>query len=150
LHQKGKGDLNKQLETKDEELEELKKQFIVDSKKFEFNKMKDYLTVLTKYCKISPEGKVFIEVKKLSKIDTITLVILARYIGNKVNKSIPAIISPDELSEMTGIVKNSITGHVTTLGQRGLIVKPKDGIYQFNHSKIDEFLLKLNTKINKG
>ena len=42
----------------DQELEKLKAQFIVNGKKFENERLKDYLKIIVKHCRISPEGDI--------------------------------------------------------------------------------------------
>ena len=129
-----------------EELETLKQQFIVDSFVYNTTKTKQYIMQILKHCKITSEGRVIIENKNLQKIDTIALIILARYLANKLEGNISESITLKELYKMTKLSESSIRGHVSTLFDRNFIIKPNDGVYQFNPSKIEEFLDKINSE----
>lgn len=124
-------------------LETLKQQFIIDSFVYDANKTKKYIMQILKHCKITSEGRVIVENKKLNKIDTIALMILARYLANKLEANISESITLNELYKMTQLSEPSVRGHISTLFDRNFIVKPSDGIYQFNPGKIDEFLEKI-------
>ena len=135
----------KDYEKNMDELESLKQQFIVDSFVYNTNKTKKYVTQVLKHCKITSEGRVIIENKNLQKIDTIALIILARYLANKLEDKISESITLKEVYKMTKLSESSVRGHISTLFDRNIIVKPSDGIYQFNPSKIDDFLERINT-----
>lgn len=136
----GKGDTMSQSEEIDEELEELKKKFIIDSGDFDSEEIKKYLTIILKFCKITSDGGVILIKTKLTNKEKIGIIILARYLGNKLNETIAEAISWIEVSKYSNIEKKSVSARASDLQNEGFISKESEGIYKFNSIMIGEFL----------
>lgn len=128
-----------------DELEDLRQQFFVDTDNFEERNLKNNLERLMKFSKMTSKGEIIFEKTKLSDIDTIALIILTYYLGNKLDIDIVETLNSEKISEITKIEKGIVRAQISRLVKRRLIIKPSEGIYRFNPREIDEFLTKLES-----
>ena len=75
------------------DIEELKKEFIVDEGTYEAGRLKEDLTRLLKFCRITSKGSVMITEARLTDKKRVGLVIVARYIGSHLDKKIAEEVS---------------------------------------------------------
>ena len=127
------------------EFEDLKKKFFVDVESFEAFNLRGYLERLMEFSKMTPNGDIIFERTDLNDNDTIALIVLTYYLGNKLNPDIPEELHYTKIVEITKIEKQTVKAQFSNLFKKRLVIKPFPGIYRFNPRKIDEFLKKLET-----
>ena len=124
----------------DDELEALKNKFIIGEGEYDTNKLKEHINALLSYTKLIEDGRVIFQRNDLDTKDKIGLVLLSRFIGNKLNEKFESILSVDKISSYTKIEKGSIYARAKELKDEGYISIPERGKYQFNSYMIDQYL----------
>ncbi len=121
------------------EWEDLKKKFIVDET-YERERLKNDVERLLRHCRITGQGRVIITSGKLTAKEKIGLVISARFIANKLQKSIPESVTAEELSKYTYIQKPGVSRRTAELVNEAFVFRPEPATYRANPARIDEFL----------
>ena len=121
------------------EWEDLKKKFIVDET-YERERLKNDVERLLRHCRITRQGRVIITSGKLTAKEKIGLVISARFIANKLQKSIPENVTAEELSKYTYIPKPGVSRRTAELVNEAFVFRPEPATYRANPARIDEFL----------
>jgi len=121
------------------EWEELKKKFIVNET-YETERLKNDVERLLRHCRITRQGRVIITAGKLTTKQKIGLVISARFIANKLQKSIPENVTAEEISKYTYIQKPGVSRKTTELVNEAFVFRPEPATYRANPARIDEFL----------
>jgi hypothetical protein len=124
--------------TKD--MDELKKKFIVDESTYETEQMKGDLERLLQFCKITSKGNVLITDARLTDKKKVGLVIVARYIGNKLDKKIPEVVTSDEIVTFTKIDKLGVNARAKEIVDVGFASREEKGKYRANPGRISDFL----------
>lgn len=127
-------------------LESLRGKFIVDEDSYEAERLKDDVEKLLKYCKISKQGRVLITGKDLTDKKKAGLIIFARYVGNKLEKSVPETVTADDIARDARIEKASVNARGKELVDDGFVSRPETGTYKANPGRIQEFLDGLESK----
>ena len=135
-----KSNNNNELELNiDPELEELRKQFIVDENEVTKENIKKHVKKILEFCRITSDGKVILNKIKITQKNKIGIVVMARYLGNKINGRILDTITPAELAEITNIARNNVRSLVGTLIEEGFVSRSEEGVYRFNPTQIEFF-----------
>ncbi len=121
------------------EWEELKKKFIVNET-YETDRLKNDVERLLRHGRITRQGRVIITAGKLTTKQKIGLVISARFIANKLQKSIPENVTAEEISKYTYIQKPGVSRRTTELVNEAFVFRPEPATYRANPARIDEFL----------
>ena len=121
------------------EWEDLKKKFIVDET-YERERLKNDVERLLRHCRITGQGRVIITSGKLTAKEKIGLVISARFIANKLQKSIPENVTAEEISKYTYIQKPAVSRRTAELVNEAFVFRPEPATYRANAARIDEFL----------
>ncbi len=134
-----------------DEFEEQRRLFIVDEETYDKERVKTAIDKLARFAKISNSGRVYIDrslEKGLTLKNKIVLVIVARYLGNKLNQDISSEITAKDISTYISADLPTVHARGKELADDGYVSKPTDGTYVMNPGKIDEFLdsLKLPEK----
>jgi len=124
----------------EEELEELKKRFII-SEDEERAMLKDILTRIMSYAKVFKNGYVHIEKRNLSKRLKILLAVMARYVAGLLDESISKEISLDEIVAITGASKKEASARLSEFIKEGLITRTEKGKYRATSLHAAEELL---------
>ena len=95
-------------EDEDSELDELKKQFIVDGNEITKENLKKHIKTILEYCRITSEGTVILSKVKLTQKNKLGIAIMARYLGSKMDENINETVTPAELVEITNIARNNV------------------------------------------
>ncbi len=127
-------------------LDSLRGKFIVDEDSYEAERLKDDVEKLLKYCKISKQGRVLINAKNLTDKKKVGLIIFARYIGNKLEKSVSETTTVEEIVHDAGMEKASVNARGKDLVDEGFVSRPETGTYKANPGRIQEFLDSLESK----
>ena len=122
------------------DVEELKKKFIVDEGTYESERMKDDVDRLLKFCRVTSKGSVLITDARLTDKKKVALVIVARYIGNKLDKKIPEVVNGEEIAVYTKIDQLGVNARVKEVIDEGFASREGKGQYKTNPGRITDFL----------
>ena len=122
------------------DIEELKKEFIVDEGTYEAGRLKEDLTRLLKFCRITSKGSVMITEARLTDKKRVGLVIVARYIGSHLDKKIAEVVSGEEIANYTKIDKEGVNARVKEVVDEGYATREAKGRYKANPGRIADFL----------
>ena len=122
------------------DMDELKKRFIVDETAYETEQMKGDLERVLQFCKITSKGNVLITDARLTDKKKVGLVIVARYIGNHLDKRIPEIVRADEIATFTKIDKLGVNARAKEIVDEGFASREEKGKYKANPGRISDFL----------
>ena len=133
------------------DLEDLEREFIV-SEQYE----QDYLkSIMTRFIglgiRVTQNGRVIAKLSGLSQRERIFLVVAARYVGNRLQDSIPAEVSLAEVVEMAGIPRRkAATSRMSELSKEGFVESSRKGRYKASSlPMIEEFLKNIESKLSK-
>ncbi len=131
-----------------ENLEELKNKWIIDEKAFDEKKIAQYVKRLMKYCKITKTGEIDLTElgEKFSLKDKIKLTLVARFIANKLDKSINPSLSAQELSYFFMVDKMQVSARLKEIKDEKLSIREKKGTYRVIPTKIEKILKELESK----
>lgn len=124
-------------------LEELRKRFIVDESEYDKQFLERHLEMTLNYAVITSDGKVIIKSEDIIEKDKVGLIILTRFLGNKLNNEIKETITNNEISEYSRIDEKNVNAYLTKLTKSRDVLRVSKGIYKMNPSKINEFLSSL-------
>jgi len=129
------------------EIEDLKKKFIVNKKEYEKEKLPSLVEKALKYCKVDETGLITIENPNLKNTDKIKIVLIARFLANKLDQKIPSNVNVDELSASTGISdKNIIYARISELIKQKICFKNKNKSYELHPYQASILLDKVDKK----
>jgi hypothetical protein len=127
-------------------MEELKKKFIVEEK-LEEKKISEYVERVLPFCKISQTGEVIVERKDISSKEKVALALVARFLGNYLQKEVLAEVSVKDLSSFLDIPENQVVARLKELKDKDKIaILVKKGVYKANPLQIGRFLEDLENK----
>lgn len=135
------------------ELENLKKKFLVNKGEYEKEKLPTLIEKALAYCKVDNEsGTVTIENSKLKNADKIKLVLVARFLANKLDAKISASVNANELTVSTGVTdKDVVYARMSELIKQRVCFKKNDGyeLYPYQASLVlDKLSLRYNEDQN--
>lgn len=128
-----------------ENLEELKKKFIVDKEHYEEEQLGKHVDKISKYCKTDSEGNVHIEVQNLTNKEKIKLVLVARFIANKLKSDITPEVNIKTVSDSVHKNEHQVRARLSEIVREGFIRQKKRGVYIVMPHRIDEFLDQMDT-----
>jgi hypothetical protein len=129
-----------------ESMDELRRRFVIDESSYENKQMKDDLERIAKLCKVTSKGKVLIIDAQLNDKKKVGLVVIARYVGSRLEKGVPEIVSIDEIVTFTKIGKEVVSARASELGKEGFISREGKGKYKANPGRISDFLDDIEAK----
>ncbi|MCZ6647905.1 MAG: hypothetical protein O7B30_01485 [Thaumarchaeota archaeon] len=118
---------------------DLKSRFIVDENLYNAERLTSDVEKLLQYCKLTTKGRVIITAKGLTDKTRIAIIVFARYLAHKLDKSIPDLVSTEEMAALGEIQKSSVRGRTTDLVDGGLIVRVEQGQFRAVAASIDDF-----------
>jgi len=126
-----------------DKIEELRKRFFVGETEYNQQLLEKHLEKILEYAVITSDGKVLLKNKDIIDKDKVGVIILARYIGNKLDDSVDEIVTINEISEYSKIDRQVVRARLSTLVEERIILRDDRGKYIMNPINIDKFLLKL-------
>ncbi len=126
-------------------MEELKKKFIVEEK-LDDKRVASYIERILPFCKISRDGLIIMEAKKLTTLQQVKLALIARYLANYLEASIPSEASNSELSNSLNIPEDQIAARLKELRESKFAVSTKKGVHQANPLQIEKFIGEIETQ----
>ena len=129
-----------------DDIKELRKRFIIDDAEYDTERIKEDIDRLIPYCKVSGAGRVLIRAKGITEKKKVGLVLVARYVGHRLDGKIGESVNLDEVSEFTGIKRDNVMAYLSELVREGSCTREKAALYRANPGQISEFLDGLEQK----
>jgi len=126
-------------------IEELKKQFIVDEDVLKV-RLEPIVTKALSHCRIDKIGQVLITNSKLSGKQKVWLTLAARAIGAQMDASISAEVTVAELEKFTGLPANQVRARGKDAIEDRFAESPRAGVYKAMPHKIEGFLETISVK----
>lgn len=121
------------------DIEELKKQFIVDDEDVLKSRLEPIISKALAHCQMDRKGQVRISTK-LSGKEQVKLVLAARAIASQIDESILGEVSVDEISRFTGLPSNQVRARVKDAVEDRFAQCSKAGVYRALPHKVERFL----------
>jgi hypothetical protein len=121
------------------ELEQLKKQFLVDEEALTA-KLEPILAEALKYCVCDKKGHVLILTRGLSGRNQTMMVLAARAIASQLDSKISPQVSVEEIVAFTGLPRNQVRARGKELLESRFAVSPARGVYQAVFHRVEAFL----------
>ena len=121
------------------DIEELKKQFIVDENVLK-SRLEPVVTKALAHCRIDKDGRVEIRNAGLSGKDQVKLALAARVIGAEMDPAISADVSVAEITRFTGLPANQVRARGKDAIEDKFAQSPRSGMYRALPHKIEAFL----------
>ena len=132
------------------DLENLKKKFLVNKKEYEKEKLPILIEKALRYCKVDENGLVAIENSKFKNSDKIKIILIARFLANKLDQKILANINIDEISSSSGIInKNILYARISELIKQKICFK-KNNKYEIYPYQVNLLLDKIDLKYEEN
>lgn len=129
-------------------LEDLKKRFIVDKSKYEEEKLPFFIEKVLIFCKVDSEGVVYLERQNLPLRDKILISLIGRFLASKLDNSIKAELTGDEIATILGEDKAVIFARLNDLLNSKIISRLEKGTYSIIPLYTERILLELESKYN--
>jgi hypothetical protein len=120
-------------------MEDIKKKFIVDEN-LEQKKIESYVNRLLPFCKITTKGAIQVEDKVSTALKRVKIALVGRFLANKLEPSIAAEMTAEELATCLSIPKDQIYARVKDLRKSNFLTKPDKNKYRVNPLVIGKFL----------
>ena len=128
-------------------MEDLKNLFIVDEQSYEKEKIPQQIKKVLRYCKVSKNGKVLLEKNKFSIRENLKIILVARFLANKLDGEISQEVSIDEIVASMGTNnKESLVTRMKEVVDENVAKRVSAGTYVIIPFYIDPFLDKLEKK----
>jgi hypothetical protein len=124
-------------------IEELKKQFIVDEDVLKA-RLEPIVAKALAHCRLDKNGQVLITDPGLSGKEQVKLALAARAIGSQMDSGISADVSVAEISKFTGLPGNQVRARGKDAIEDRFAQSPKTGVYRALPHKVEAFLDSLN------
>lgn len=134
-----------------ENLDEIKNAFIVDQDVYSKEKLPGLVKRTLVFCKVDKTGRVLFEsiANKLTNADKMRLVLLCRFLANKLNKNINASVAAKEISDFSGISKDVVFARAKELIDQNDAKSEGSGKYVLLSHRVDQILDGLEKKMSK-
>jgi hypothetical protein len=127
-------------------MEEIKKAFIVDEKEFDNTKSEDLVRQIVDMVKVTNDGKVLFDINSMKNTDKIGLCIVARFLANKLERSIPSEVALQEIISATDLPIQIVNARISELIEQRFIRRVKSGTYIAIPYKIEDFIKKVEKR----
>ncbi|MBI4052962.1 MAG: hypothetical protein HY394_02905 [Candidatus Diapherotrites archaeon] len=130
-------------------LKEVKELFVVDRESYNEKKLPGLVDRALLFAKVDKSGSVLLEKNPFTNSDYIRLVLVCRFLANKLDKTIAPIVTIEELSDFTHINKKIIAARVKELVEQKQVKREKKGKYSISPFQIEDILDSLYRKHSK-
>jgi vacuolar-type H+-ATPase subunit F/Vma7 len=128
-------------------MEDLKNSFIVDENEFTKEKIPQQIKSILRYCKVSKDGKVLLEKNNFTLRENLKIILVARFLANKLDESISSEVSIDEIVASMGTNnKESLTTRMKEVVDENVAKRVSSGTYLIIPFYIESILEKLEKK----
>jgi len=111
------------------EIETLKKQLIVSEDDYQKEALPELIKKLLNYCKLSSSGEVYFLKTNLPHIKKIKLILVARFLGSKLEKKINPAVSVDEFQNFLSLDRPIIQARLSDLNRVNFFNRDENGNY---------------------
>lgn len=118
----------------------MKKKFIIDVANYDKNRLGSQVERILKLCKIDPKGRVLINVKGMTQKDKLKLVLVARFLANKLDEKIDSKVSNSELSYILNAPIYQARARASEIVREGFAISDTKGTFSVVPYRIDDFL----------
>ena len=125
-----------------EKFDDLKNQFIVDTAEYPKEKLSKMMQIMLKFVKVSKDGQVVL-MQDIPTRKVLYLILSARFVANKIDKSIKQEVGRDELFTYSYLKKEVFTARFNELVRDGFAEKKDDHVQAKNILLVERFLEKL-------
>jgi hypothetical protein len=130
-------------------MEDLKKRFIVEEN-LEEKKVVGYIERLLPFCKVTKNGDILLGAKALTTLEKVKTALIARYLANHLEPTIPSEITPEELSNMLDIPRDQINARLKDVRDEKFAINFEGGKYRAKPFEIGRFLETLEKKYSEN
>ncbi len=123
-----------------DELDDLRKDFIVDHKEYDEVNTKEMLKKVTKHAKVSKEGKVFLLSKDAIAEKRLKMILVARFLANKLHAEISPQVSVEELAEYASLEKKQTAARMAEIVKDNFAKRDSKGVFSVMPFQIERFL----------
>jgi len=123
-----------------DKIDDLKKKFLIDDETYDSDKIARHLERLVPYCRVTAKGRVEIKIREIPEKKKTGLVIVARYIANKLDSGVNELVAIDEISLFSDAKRDSVMAYASELVKEGICSRPELGKYRANPGRIDDFI----------
>jgi hypothetical protein len=120
-------------------LERLREEFLVDAD-FGEKRLEILIQKILPFCLVSKNGVVELKRADLSAKEQVKLVLAARLIASKLDKTVRGELTAEELSEQTGLPKNQVAARAKECFDEKFAERSGRGSYRARQHRIDAFL----------
>lgn len=121
-------------------LEELKKSFIKEEDSFEEKELIELLSKINKICQLDKKGYVSFIKRDLTDKEKILFILIARFLANKLENTIPKEVTNEELLKMLKKSKSQIRARVSDLRKEDKIKDIGRNIHEIKPIQIHKIL----------
>jgi len=126
-------------------MKDIKEIFIVDEEEFNKN-FEELIGKIVDFVRISKEGKILLSQPSMKNTDKIGISIIARFLGNTIEKQIPSEVTTPELSEATGLPQHIVSARLSELIKQRFVKRVETGVYMAIPYRIEIFVEKINKR----
>jgi len=130
-------------------IQDLKKEFFISKEEFEKELLPSYIEKILKFCKIDIDGTVLFGKIKITSSDKIKIILIARFLANKLDSKVNNIVGLNEIVAITGVQKNIVAARLKELLDRKIIYRESTGNYSIYPHQINNILETLVRKYEK-
>ena len=120
------------------------KNFIVDEKEFSNKDSERLIKEILDYVKVSKEGRVLFTINSINNTDKIGLILIARFLANNFEKTIPQEVSISEIMDFCSLSNKIVGARLSDLTKQRIIKRIKPGKYIVIPYQIEFFIKKVN------
>lgn len=124
------------------EFEKTKKEFIVDEEEYSKGQLSLLMSQLLKFCKVTKNGQVMV-IKKVSTRKILKLILSAKFIAHKADKTIVGNVTREELKVYSGMKDNVFTARFNELLKENFVDKKENKLSAKNILLVEQFLQSL-------
>jgi len=124
---------------------ELKDRFLVDEN-LQTERLAKLVERAVNYCVVHKDGTVELKDSRLPGRDQVKLVLSARLIASRLEKSVPDDVTVEQLAEYTGLPKNQAAARAKDCVDERFAERTGRGAYKARPLKVEEFLGTLSSQ----
>jgi hypothetical protein len=130
-------------------LKELKSKFIIYQGQFEEERTPMLIEKVLKFVRVSKDGKVIFQTRgALNNINQVKLVLVARFLANKLEPSISSEVSVNEIVDFTGIEIKQVSARLSTFVNERFAIRSERGVFSVAPFFVEVFLNEIDKRSN--
>jgi hypothetical protein len=126
-------------------MENLRKRFIVEEN-LEEKKITEYVERVLPFCKVTKNGAIWLGERPVTNLEKVKIALVARFLANRIEQSIPSEITANELSNSLEIPQDQIRARLKDVRDSKFAFSSENGKHKVRPSEIGKFLDELERK----